>query len=117
MGGVVFLDEIGTANATIQAKLLAYLDDYTVRPRGWTSDPFDCPTLVVAATNRTLDELKTPEIFRADLLARFTDIEEVPSVARENRGSAIHSGLSAPESSNQSRRQNYGNRCRRLLCS
>ena len=35
VGGVVFLDEIGEANEIIQAKLLAYLDDYRIRPRGW----------------------------------------------------------------------------------
>jgi hypothetical protein len=75
LGGVIFLDEIGEASGAIQAKLLAYLDDYMVRPRGWTEDPFFCPTLVVAATNRDLRKVKD---FRPDLLARFTDIEQVP---------------------------------------
>jgi DNA-binding NtrC family response regulator len=72
---VIFLDEIGEASSAIQAKLLAYLDDYMVRPRGWTEEPFFCPTLVVAATNRDLRKVKD---FRPDLLARFTDIEQVP---------------------------------------
>jgi len=78
VGGVVFLDEIGEANAIIQAKLLAYLDDYRVRPRGWQGTPFYCPTLVVAATNQDLPSLVKKGRFRADLLARFTDTEEVP---------------------------------------
>ena len=75
LGGVIFLDEIGEASRAIQAKLLAYLDDYMVRPRGWTGDPFFCPTLIVAATNKDLRKITD---FRPDLLARFTDLEQVP---------------------------------------
>ena len=75
LGGVIFLDEIGEASRAIQAKLLAYLDDYMVRPRGWTGDPFFCPTLIVAATNKDLRKITH---FRPDLLARFTDVEQVP---------------------------------------
>lgn len=78
VGGVIFLDEIGEANAIIQAKLLAYLDDYRVRPRGWQGTPFYCPTLVVAATNRDLKSLVKKGLFRGDLLARFTDTEIIP---------------------------------------
>ena len=77
MGKVVFLDEIEEANSIIQAKLLAYLDDYRVRPRGWLHNSFFCPTLVVAATNCKVEELRSQN-FRKDLLARFTDIETVP---------------------------------------
>lgn len=75
VGRVVFLDEIGEAGPVMQAKLLAYLDDYRVRPRGWTPDPFLCPTLVVAATNR---DISTDRTFRRDLLARFTDVARIP---------------------------------------
>jgi hypothetical protein len=78
VGGVMFLDEIGTASPAIQAKLLGYMDDYRVEPRGWTYGAFECPTLVVAATNVPLEKLKDPDVFRPDLLARFTDIENVP---------------------------------------
>jgi len=80
VGGVIFLDEIGEANAEIQAKLLAYLDDYQVRPRGWERAPFYCPTLVVGATNQDVSKL------RPDLLARFTDVETIPPL-RERRES------------------------------
>jgi len=78
VGGVVFLDEIGEANEIIQAKLLAYLDDYRVRPRGWRGTPFYCPTLMVAASNRDLNELVKKNRFRGDLLTRFTDVETIP---------------------------------------
>jgi len=75
VGGVIFLDELGEASDIIQAKLLAYLDDYAVRPRGWTGKPFFCPTFVVGATNRDVGKMKG---FRKDLLARFTDVDHVP---------------------------------------
>lgn len=85
-GRVVYLDEIGEANATIQAKLLAYLDDYMVRPRGWLWEPFFAPTFIVAGTNRNLEQMAEEGTFRRDLLARFTDIETIPPL-RERRES------------------------------
>jgi len=78
VGGVVFLDEIGEASPAVQAKLLAYLDDYCVRPRGWSGKPFLCPTFVVAATNQDLQILVKEKRFREDLLRRFTDHETLP---------------------------------------
>lgn len=86
VGRVVYLDEIGEANATIQAKLLAYLDDYMVRPRGWLDAPFFAPTFIVAGTNRDLEQMAEVGTFRKDLLARFTDIETIPPL-RERRES------------------------------
>lgn len=80
VGRVVFLDEIGEANEYLQAKLLAFLDDYRVRPRGWEGEPFYCPVLIVAATNRDLDEMARKKQFRGDLLARFTDRREIPGL-------------------------------------
>ena len=86
MGGVVFFDEIGDANPALQAKLLAYLDDYLVSPVGWDWEPIACPTLVVAATNRPLsawvaeDSDSTDARFRNDLFQRFNVVLEVPSL-------------------------------------
>lgn len=77
-GGVVFLDEIGEANAVLQAKLLAYLDDYRVRPRKWKGEPFYCPTLIVAASNRDLAAMVKKRKFREDLFERFTDYQVIP---------------------------------------
>ena len=85
MGKVVFLDEIEEANNTIQAKLLAFMDDYLVRPRGWRHEPFYCPVLIVAATNCSVVELQKRH-FRRDLLNRFTDIETIPPL-RERKES------------------------------
>lgn len=78
VGGVVFLDEIGEANEMLQAKLLAFLDDYRVRPRRWKGDPFFCPALIIAATNRDLKAKAKEGEFREDLLARFTDHHVIP---------------------------------------
>lgn len=75
-GGVVFLDEIGEASPIIQAKLLAFLDDYKIRPRGWTGDGFYCPLLIVGASNRPMTEDK--DTYRNDLLQRFTDVQTIP---------------------------------------
>lgn len=88
MGGVIFFDEIGDSSAQIQAKLLAYLDDYQVTPRGWEGDPFFCPMLVVAATNRPITQWARSEEaddrsagrFRNDLLRRFNWIITLPSL-------------------------------------
>lgn len=80
VGRVVFLDEIGEANSYLQAKLLAFLDDYRVRPRGWEGKPFYCPVLVVAATNKDLVKMVEKRKFRGDLLARFTHRRIIPGL-------------------------------------
>ena len=83
LGGVVFFDEIGDANPTIQAKLLAYLDDYRAAPRGMPGAGYYCPTLVVAATNRDVfgDTASAPAPpLRHDLLNRFNEVIRVPSL-------------------------------------
>lgn len=85
MGQVIFLDEMGTADSAIQAKLLAYLDDYKIRPRGWKQSPFLCPTLVVAATNEK-KKLENKDEFRNDLLARFSDVLEIPNLKERIAG-------------------------------
>ncbi len=79
IGKVVFLDEIGEASPAIQAKLLAYFDDYCVRPKSWSrKKTFYCPTFIVAATNQDLLKMAKEGTFRHDLLARFTDIITIP---------------------------------------
>lgn len=86
LGGVVFFDEIGEASPPIQSKLLPYLDDYQVTPVGWEGEPVTCPMLIVAATNRPIDEWAKeetrqpgdPNYFRNDLYRRFTDVVYIP---------------------------------------
>ena len=87
MGGVVFFDEIGEASPAIQAKMLAYLDDYQVTPRGWEGKSIFCPVLVIAATNRPIDKWADEDEsgnkdnnFRNDLFRRFNVIIHIPSL-------------------------------------
>ena len=91
LGGVIFLDEIGDASPDLQAKLLAYLDDYRVRPVGYSGAPFPCPTLIVAATNRPVEawaqshrdgkaSSSDGQWFRHDLLERFDLIVRLPTL-------------------------------------
>lgn len=91
VGGVVFLDEIGDASPALQARLLAYLDDYRVRPLGYHGSPFACPALIVAATNRPIDEWAEAHRrglssategnwFRHDLLERFDVVVRLPAL-------------------------------------
>ncbi len=68
--GTLFLDEIGDMPLAIQAKLLKYLDDHEVlRVGGLKSRKIDC--VVIAATNRDLEDLVKHRRFRRDLLYRL----------------------------------------------
>lgn len=77
--GIIFLDEIGDASPATQRKLLTYLDDYCVRPKG-IHNPIFCPTLVIGATNHDLNQEVEDGIFRRDLFERFDVHVEVPSL-------------------------------------
>ncbi len=68
--GTLFLDEIGDIPLSIQIKLLNYLDDHLVRPLGGVrSKKINC--VVIAATNRDLDDLIKQGRFREDLFYRL----------------------------------------------
>ena len=53
-GGTLFLDEIGDMPVTLQAVLLRFLDDWTVRPVGGAKRQVD--VLLISATNADLSE-------------------------------------------------------------
>jgi Nif-specific regulatory protein len=68
--GTVFLDEIGEASPTVQARLLRVLQHREVKPVG--SDRAQrVGARIVAATNRTLAEEVRSRRFRADLYYRL----------------------------------------------
>jgi DNA-binding NtrC family response regulator len=69
-GGTVFLDEIGELPLALQPKLLRLLENREVHPVG-ADRPVTVDVLLVAATNRSLEDLAREERFRADLLARL----------------------------------------------
>ena len=76
-GGTVFLDEIGEMPKDVQVKLLRVLQEKELRPVGGTrSIPVD--VRVIAATNRTLTELRST-LMREDLYFRIaTVVLDVP---------------------------------------
>lgn len=70
-GGTAFIDEIEALPVELQPKLLRFLDQRQIQPLGtpMIPPPIDC--LVIAATNRSIQELLTKDAFRRDLIARF----------------------------------------------
>ncbi len=72
-GGTLFLDEIGDMPMALQAVLLRFLDDWTVRPVGGSPKLVD--VLLVSATNANLDECIARGRFRPDLLFRLNTLE------------------------------------------
>jgi transcriptional regulator with PAS, ATPase and Fis domain len=72
-GGTLFLDEIGDMPVALQAVLLRFLDDWTVRPVGGAKRLVD--VLLVSATNANLDESIAKGRFRSDLLFRLNTLE------------------------------------------
>lgn len=75
--GTVFLDEVGEMPKEVQVKLLRVLQDKEVRPVGGTKAlPVD--VRIVAATNRSIDELRHEQL-RQDFYFRIaTVVIEIP---------------------------------------
>jgi len=84
-GGVVFLDEIGHLELSLQAKFLKAIEEKRIRRLGSNRDrPVDVH--VIAATNRDLDAAVRDGSFREDLLHRLRVLcFEIPPL-RERKG-------------------------------
>jgi transcriptional regulator with PAS, ATPase and Fis domain len=80
-GSTLFLDEIGDMPVTLQAVLLRFLDDWTVRPVGGAKRQVD--VLLVSATNADLDGSIARGSFRSDLLFRLNTLEVTLPPLRE----------------------------------
>ena len=84
-GGTFFLDEIGDASLSIQAKLLRVLEDRSIRRIGDNrSIPVD--VRMVAATNRDLQSAMREKLFREDLFYRLNVIPIHVPPLRERGG-------------------------------
>ncbi len=69
-GGTAFLDEIGNMPLPQQVKLLRVLDDWRLTPVG--SNVIESTSFrLIAATNRSLEELVEQNLFREDLFYRL----------------------------------------------
>ena len=75
-GEVVFLDEIGDMDAESQTRLLTYMDNAHVLPRGMT-ESVCAPCILIAATNK---DVKNDSSFRKDILNRFDHVIEIPAL-------------------------------------
>jgi DNA-binding NtrC family response regulator len=81
-GGTLFLDEIGDIDATIQVKLLRFLGERTFERVG-SNKMLTADVRLIAATNRTLEELVKAGTFREDLLFRLRVVEIMLPPLRE----------------------------------
>jgi sigma-54 dependent transcriptional regulator, acetoin dehydrogenase operon transcriptional activator AcoR len=93
-GGTLFLDEIGDMPVTLQAVLLRFLDDWTVRPVGGAKRQVD--VLLISATNADLSESIAKGRFRSDLLFRLNTLEvTLPPLSERSDFQAIAAHLLA----------------------
>jgi NtrC-family two-component system response regulator AlgB len=83
-GGTLFLDEIGDLPASLQAKLLRFLQERAFERLGETRTR-KADVRVVAATNRDLEEDVRAGRFREDLMFRLNVIEVRVPALRERR--------------------------------
>jgi DNA-binding NtrC family response regulator len=72
-GGTVFLDEVGDMPASLQAKLLRFLEEKAFRRVGGIHDN-EVDVRVIAATNRDIEEAIRNKEFREDLFYRLNII-------------------------------------------
>lgn len=72
-GGTLFLDEIGDLPASLQAKMLRFLQEQTIERIGGRT-PIKVDVRLVSATNQPLEEHVAQGRFRADLLYRLNAV-------------------------------------------
>ncbi len=84
-GGTVFLDEIGEMSLALQAKLLRFLEDRTMKRVGGSAD-IRVDVRVIAATNRNLEEAVQKREFREDLYYRLRVLPVALPPLRDRKG-------------------------------
>ncbi len=83
--GAIFLDEIGEVSVPVQIKLLQVLEDRVYSPVG-SHEKKRFPGRIIAATNQSLDRLRTAKIFRDDFYYRLcSDVILVPPLRQRIR--------------------------------
>lgn len=87
-GGTIFLDEIGDMNSKLQAKILRFLQDKTLRRLGGSQD-IKLDVRIIAATNRDLTLEVSEGRFREDLYFRLKVIPINMPPLRERDGDIL----------------------------
>jgi Nif-specific regulatory protein len=82
--GVVFLDEIGELEVTLQVKLLRVLQEREFERLGGTR-PIKVDIRVIAATNRNLEEAVKEGAFRQDLFFRLNVVKLTMPALRDRK--------------------------------
>jgi two-component system, NtrC family, response regulator AlgB len=83
-GGTLFLDEIGTLPASLQPKLLRFIQDREFEPVGDTVTR-KADVRIITATNQDLKALIEQKIFREDLFYRLNVIQITVPPLRERK--------------------------------
>jgi PAS domain S-box-containing protein len=79
-GGTILLDEIGDISPAMQTRLLRVLQERTYEPLGGV-EPIRANVRVIAATNKSLDQLVRDGKFREDLFYRVNVVRlELPAL-------------------------------------
>ena len=81
-GGTLFLDEIGEIDQTLQVKLLRFLGERTFERVG-SNKTISADVRLLAATNKSLEELVNEGKFREDLFFRLRVVEIILPPLRE----------------------------------
>lgn len=81
-GGTLFLDEIGDLSLDIQVKLLRFLEDKRIKRVGSVHD-LEVDVRIIAATNRSLEDMIVEKEFRSDLYYRLNVVPIKLSPLRE----------------------------------
>jgi DNA-binding NtrC family response regulator len=87
-GGTIFLDEIGEMTASLQAKLLRFLEEKSFKRVGGLSD-VRVDVRVIAATNRDLEQEVKAGKFREDLFYRLQVMPILLPPLRERHGDIL----------------------------
>ena len=84
-GGTLFLDEIGEIDASIQVKLLRFLETHSIERLG-SMKPVQLDIRLVVATNRDLEDMVRKGTFREDLIYRLNVVRIHMPPLRERPG-------------------------------
>jgi DNA-binding NtrC family response regulator len=83
-GGTLFLDEVSDLSLSAQAKLLRAIQDLAVERVGGNG-AHRIDIRIIAATNRSLGEMTSRQLFRSDLFYRLTGVDVRVPTLRERQ--------------------------------